>query len=74
METLQLVADNSPAVEANEKRHLLSDETYQLLLNAQQSIFTKTDMKVTLRKLLDKLISRHAIEQLTQDLILKLHV
>lgn len=57
-----------------EKRHLLSDETYQLLLNAQQAIFDQTDLKITLRKLLDKLISRQAIEQLTQDLVLKLHV
>lgn len=69
MENTQAVTDNNQVVDNSEKRHLLSDETYQLLINAQEVIFNNTDVKVALRKLLDKLITKESIEELTQQLV-----
>lgn len=72
MENTQSVNESNQPVETSEKRHLLSDETYQLLINAQDVIFNNTDVRVTMRKLLDKLITKKSIEELTQELVSKL--
>ena len=55
------------------KQKLFSDETYHLLMKSQQSIYEKTAIRITLRKILDKLITTESIEQVTQLFIQKLN-
>lgn len=63
-----VTAQSISSVDAKKTR-VFSDELYQLLLNAQQTIFEKTDVKITLRKLLDKLITRSTIDEVTKQFI-----
>ena len=44
------------------KQKLFNDETYNLLMESQQSIYEKTGIRITLRKILDKLITAESID------------
>lgn len=61
------------ATDALKKQKLFSDETYNLLMESQQSIYEKTGIRITLRKILDKLITAESIEQVTNVFIQKLN-
>lgn len=69
-ETLHNETDTTEAIK---KQKLFSDETYNLLMESQQSIYEKTGIRITLRKILDKLITTESIEQVTNVFIQKLN-
>ena len=71
MENTQTLTNENQATETPEKRHVFSDETYQLLTNAQKTIYEKTEIRITLRKLLDRLITKSEIEKATNEFIAK---
>ena len=72
MQAFETQHDELETPETSKKQKLFSDETYNLLLNAQQTIFDQTGFRVTLRKLLDKLINQASIDILTTTFIEKL--
>lgn len=59
------------SIDTTEKRHILADETYDLLIKAQEEIFEKIDMKITLRKLIKTLITEEGVKHTTQSIISK---
>jgi hypothetical protein len=65
---------NSDTMQTDEltKRHLLSDESYAILSNAQRKIKEATEMTPTLRKLVNELVTTDSVESLTQKYIQKL--
>jgi hypothetical protein len=71
MTTNETVKLNTQSFNTTEKRHILADETYDLLIAAQQEIFEQIDMRITLRKLIKSLISERGVKQVTQDIINK---
>jgi hypothetical protein len=58
--------------DSTQKRFLLTDESYQLLRSAQQSINNETDVTPTLRKMVNCLITEESVESLAVKLIEKL--
>ena len=59
-------------MESPKKQKLFSDETYNLLMESQQTIYEKTGIRITLRIILDKLINAESIHQVTDVFIQKL--
>lgn len=72
MQSFEVRQDNIETSETLKKQRLFSDETYTKLLNMQQLIFNETGYRVTLRKLLDKLINDQSINEVTNTFISKL--
>ena len=55
------------------KRRLFSDETYQLLVSTQDEIFSQTEFRVSLRKLLENLITESSLQNVKEEMIQKLN-
>jgi len=58
---------------ALKKQKLFHDDTYGLLIRAQERILDHTGIRVSLRKLLDKLITPESVQALEAVLIQKLN-
>ena len=53
-------------------RHLLSDDSFNLLRQAQQRITDATDLAPSFRKMINALITQETIEELTDNLMREL--
>jgi hypothetical protein len=58
---------------SRDKRRLFSDETYQLLVSTQDEIFSHTEFRVSLRKLLENLITESSLQKVKEGMIQKLN-
>ena len=58
---------------SRDKRRLFSDETYQLLVSTQDEIFSQTEFRVSLRKLLENLITESSLQHVKEEIIQKLN-
>ncbi len=73
METLDTLNTENDTIDASKKQRLLSDETYQSLMNTQETIFSETGIRVPLRKIIDKLVTTEAMNHITTTFIQKLN-
>ena len=71
METLETLNIENDTTEASKKQRLLSDETYQLLMNTQETIFNETGFRVPLRKIFDKLVNTESMHHISSTFIQK---
>ena len=51
------------------KQFLLTNESYQLIINCQQRIYKETEVSPSIRKMINALINKTSIESLEQQLI-----
>lgn len=73
METLDTLNAENDTIDTSKKQRLLSDETYQSLMNTQETIFSETGIRVPLRKIIDKLVTTEAMNHITTTFIQKLN-
>ena len=60
----------NPTDEAQEKRDfLLSQENFELLMNAQREIEAVTEMRPTFKKLINALVTEEAVDIVKQQMI-----
>ncbi len=73
METQPTINAENENSESSKKQRLLSDETYQSLMNTQDALFEKTGIRIPLRKIIDRLINAESMQKITNELIEKLN-
>lgn len=61
-------------MEKSEPKYLLSDESFALLIHAQKEIEEKTELRPSLRKLVNSLINSESVRQLKKHWITELKV
>ena len=58
---------------ANKSKYLLTDESFERLRKAQQKIQEITELTPSLRKLINRLVTQKAVDEITQQIILELN-
>jgi hypothetical protein len=61
--------NNEASISNKAGKHFLTDESFDLLRQAQQRIHEKTDMTPSLRKLINTLVTPVSVEALTNQFI-----
>jgi len=57
----------------SKKQRLLSDETYQSLMNTQEAIFINTQIRIPLRKIIDRLVNPESMQKIIDEFTEKLN-
>ena len=73
METHPTTNVENEVTDHSKKQRLLSDETYQSLMNTQEAIFIKTQIRIPLRKIIDRLVNAESMQKITNEFIEKLN-
>lgn len=73
MEPANHSKDNHSPLMSPDKRRLFSDHTYQQLVSTQNEIFNQTEFRVSLRRLLEILITESSLQQVKEEIINKLN-
>jgi len=73
METQPIINNENENTENSKKQRLLSDDTYQSLMNTQEAIFIKTQIRIPLRKIIDRLVNNESLQKISDEFIEKLN-
>jgi hypothetical protein len=73
MEATSHNKDNHSRLMSHDKRRLFSDHTYQLLVATQNEIFNQTEFRVSLRRLLETLITESSLQHVKEEIVNKLN-